>query len=210
MNTKLTIQHPELVAVDGSDGKIYFGGRAQWLPACHQRHLRDGAVVAAEVLSYLAATRSSLWDLYPPRDRRDQADFTALAGRVWERFALDSKDQLDLQGFMDGLVAYLEHAGHTLVFQVLDIPADREDRPSADRCQGFVADALERDSPVAFLTRKQQEDGSVVCSWSLIVQQNGSRVVLADDGAQRQLDLRLWRDASTLGGALVFGILHPL
>ena len=32
MNSKVTIRHPELVAIDGSDGKIYFGARTWWLP----------------------------------------------------------------------------------------------------------------------------------------------------------------------------------
>ena len=46
MNSKTAIRHPELVAIDGSDGKIYFGGRTSWLPE-DMRQLRGGAVVAA-------------------------------------------------------------------------------------------------------------------------------------------------------------------
>jgi hypothetical protein len=210
MAEKIAIHHPELVAIDGADGKIYFGGKTDWFPSAEQRHLRGGAVVAAELLSYLAATRSSLWDLYPPRERRTQAEFETLMEKVWASLTPEGRERLELDNFMDGLNAYLAHAGHKLVFNVLDIPADREERPSADRCHGFIDDAMDRDTPVAFLSRSRDGDGRVICNWSLIVARQGNLVTIAEDGAMGKTDLRLWYDASALGGAMVFAMLHPL
>lgn len=211
MNSKTAIRHPELVAIDGSDGKIYFGGRTEWFPSPAQRQLRGGAVVAAEVLSYLAATRSNLWALYPPGTRRTQADFEKLMARVWDFLIPEGREQLTLSNFVDGVTAYTNFAGHPLVFNVLDIPADRSKRPSADRCQGFIDDAMDRDAPVAFLNRSYGErEGEVIGNWSLIVSQVGNRVILADDGVQRPVDFRLWHDTTSLGGALVFVIRDPL
>lgn len=199
------------MAIDGSDGKIYFGGKADWFSAPPQRPLREGAVVAAEILSYLAATRDNLWDLYPPGQRRTQAEFEGLAEKVQNFISPYERGQVCLSGFVDGLTAYTDHAGHRLVFNVLDIPADRSKRPSADRCEGFIDDAMNRDSPVAFLTRSHgSREGEVVYHWSLIVRRSGSKVLLADNGTQTSMDFRLWHDTTTLGGGLVFVIRKPL
>lgn len=206
MNGKVTIRHPELVAIDGTDGKIYFGGRTQWLPQ-GMRQLRGGAVAAAEMISYLAATRDTLGDLYPPRTRRTQAEFEGLMARVWEAIAPQNGASLTLGGFVEGLNAFARRSGHPLVFNELDI---RDHRPSADRCQGFIDDAMERDTPVAFLTRTHGENGETLRNWSLIVGQVGNRVILADDGVQRPIDFRLWHDTTCLGGALVFAMRNPL
>lgn len=206
LNSKVTIRHPELVAIDGADGKIYFGGKTQWLPE-EMRQLRGGAVAAAEMISYLAATRDDLGDLYPPRTRRTQAEFETLMERVWEAIAPGDGAPLTLSGFVDGLNAFAKRAGHQLVFNELDI---RGHRPSADRCQGFIDDAMVRDTPVAFLNRIHGEDGEILRNWSLIVGQVGNRVILADDGVQRPIDFRLWHDTTSLGGGLVFAMRNPL
>lgn len=206
MNGKVTIRHPELVAIDGSDGKIYFGGRTQWLPE-EMRQLRGGAVAAAEMISYLAATRDDLGDLYPPRTRRTQAEFEALMARIWAAIAPEEGVALTLTSFVNGLNAYAERAGHHLVFNELGISGHR---PSADRCQGFIEDAMVRDTPVAFLNRIHGDNGEILRNWSLIVGQAGNRVILADDGIQRPIDFRLWHDTTSLGGALVFVTRHPL
>lgn len=206
MSGKVTIRHPELVAIDGSDGKIYFGGRTQWLPE-EMRQLRGGAVAAAEMISYLAATRDDLGDLYPPRTRRTQAEFETLMAQIWEAIAPEEGVPLTLTSFVDGLNVYAKRAGHHLVFNELSISGHS---PSADRCQGFIEDAMVRDTPVAFLNRIHGENGEILRNWSLIVGQVGNRVILADDGIQRPIDFRLWHDTTSLGGALVFVTRHPL
>lgn len=206
MNSKVTIRHPELVAIDGSDGKIYFGARTRWLPE-EMRELRGGAVAAAEMISYLAATRDNLGDLYPPRTRRTQAEFEMLMAQVWDAIAPPNGASLTLSGFVDGLNAFAQRAGHRLVFNELNI---RGHQPSADRCQGFIDDAMVRDTPVAFLTRTHGENGEILRNWALIVGQVGNRVILADDGVQRPIDFRLWHDTTCMGGALVFAVRNPL
>lgn len=205
MNSKTAIKHPELVAIDGADGKIYFGGRTAWLPE-DMRQLRGAAVVAAELLSYLAATRDGLGDLYPPGEHRKQADFLQLMEQVWH-FLADDDGTITLEEFVERLNAYAVHYGHQLVFHALTI---ENHRPSADRCQGFIDDAMERDTPVAFLNWRHGPDGERQSNWSLIVAQVGNRVILADDGIQRPIDFRLWHDTNSLGGALLFVIRDPL
>ena len=207
MNSKTAIHHPELVAIDGTDGKIYFGGRTAWFPSPEMRKLRGAAVVAAEMLSYLAATRSNLGDFYPPRTRRTQADFEALMLRMWHFLAPKDGTPLTLEGFVDGLNVCAKHLGHPLVFNELNIT---NKHPSADRCAGFIDDAMARDTPVAFLSRTHGEEGEVVSNWALIVGQVGNRVILAEDGTQRPIDFRLWHDTSSLGGALIFANRNPL
>ncbi len=211
MKSNTAILHPELVAIDGANGKIYFGGRTDWFPSPAQRKLKGGAVVGSELLSYLAATRPSLWDLYPPRHRRTQEEFEGLMNRLWDYLSPKAAgDYLEMDGFTQGLNEYVSHLGHTLNFNVLSIGGAEEARPSADRCQGFIDDALERDTPVAFVNRTRGEKGETVCTWSLIVARKGSRAVLADDGSQQTMDFRLWYDTTALGGALAFAILTPL
>lgn len=211
MNRKVTIKHPELVAIDGADGKIWFGGKIDWFPASTGRRFRGGAVVAAGILSYLAATRDSLWDLYPPGTRRTQAEFEKLVAGIWEYLMPEGVEQLGLNAFVNGLNAYVEHAGHPLFFNAVDIAKDRNERPSADRCLGFIDDAMERDTPVAFLTRKRGEnEGEYIYTWALLVGRRGNMVILAEDGVQKNLDFRLWYDTTEMGGALVFIVKKPL
>lgn len=210
MNKKLSIQHPELIAIESDEGNISFGGKVEWLDLAGRRDIRDGAVTAAEVLSYLAATRSTLHDFYPPLTRRTQSEFVAMVNDVMGYFTPDRDEQLALAGFAEGVTAFANHNGHHLEVSVLDIPDAVEKRPSADRCLGFIDDAMAKDAPVAFLRRSIDGNGVASCRWRLIVGRRGNQVVVADNGIQHTIDFRLWYDTARLGGALVFATRHPL
>ena len=98
--------------------------------------------------------------------------------------------------------------GCRLQGQVLEIPAQREARPSLDQCRQFVAQCLDRDCPVAFLNFSH---GALknLDSWHwvpLTAMTEGESVLLCtilDEGEARVIDLALWWETSSLGGALV-------
>ena len=210
MHKKYAIHHPELVAIESDEGKICFGGKEEWLDRIGRGNLRGGAITAAELLSYLAATRSTLHDFYPPLTQRSQQEFMGMVNEVIDFFVPSRDRQLSLAAFVEGVTAFANHSGHHLEVTALDIPDDVTKRPSADRCLGFIDDAMEKDAPVAFLRRTVDGDGSVNCQWRLIVERMGNYVVLADNGLQGKLEFRLWYDTARLGGALVFAARHPL
>ncbi|CCY26872.1 uncharacterized protein BN469_01748 [Firmicutes bacterium CAG:114] len=91
---------------------------------------------------------------------------------------------------------------------MLEIPAQREARPSLDQCRQFVAQCLDRDCPVAFLNFSH---GALknLDSWHwvpLTAMTEGESVLLCtilDEGEARVIDLALWWETSSLGGALV-------
>ncbi|MFQ8927466.1 MAG: hypothetical protein ACLR53_05375 [Evtepia gabavorous] len=98
--------------------------------------------------------------------------------------------------------------GCRLQGQVLEIPAQREARPSLDQCRQFVAQCLDQDCPVAFLNFSH---GALknLDSWHwvpLTAMTEGESVLLCtilDEGGARVIDLALWWETSSLGGALV-------
>ena len=108
---------------------------------------------------------------------------------------------------MLGCRSFALSRGCRLQGQVLEIPAQREARPSLDQCRQFVAQCLDRDCPVAFLNFSH---GALknLDSWHwvpLTAMTEGESVLLCtilDEGEARVIDLALWWETSSLGGAL--------
>ncbi len=95
--------------------------------------------------------------------------------------------------------------------QVLEIPAQREARPSLDQCRQFVAQCLDQDCPVAFLNFSH---GALknLDSWHwvpLTAMTEGESVLLCtilDEGEARVIDLALWWETSSLGAGALVGL----
>lgn len=166
-----------------------------------------GPPPAAALLSYLSQTRPGL----PPHGTgggQDPGGLSPLHGgplalRHPRCRGLDKPESLVL-----GCRSFALSRGCRLQGQVLEIPAQREARPSLDQCRQFVAQCLDQDCPVAFLNFSH---GALknLDSWHwvpLTAMTEGESVLLCtilDEGEARVIDLALWWETSSLGGALV-------
>ena len=194
LSAHVSIAHPAWMDITGPDGAVTHGADQDWFPDLWQQRAGCGPTAAAVILSYLARTRPELAPLYP-EGAMDRASFTGLMCRVWEQMA-------------EGMASFAAARGLTLTPGLFVFPSARTKRPPYEQVEAFVRRALERDCPVAFLNFSH---GALknLDSWHwvpLTAMTEGESVLLCtilDEGEARVIDLALWWETSSLGGALV-------
>lgn len=201
-----SLTHPERLTITGPQGETYQGGDQEWYRTSGSAG-GCGPTTAAALLSYLSQTRPRLRPM-APAGGQDPGGLSPLHGgplalRHPRRPGAGQPESLVL-----GCRSFALSRGCRLQGQVLEIPAQREARPSLDQCRQFVAQCLDRDCPVAFLNFSH---GALknLDSWHwvpLTAMTEGESVLLCtilDEGEARVIDLALWWETSSLGGALV-------
>ncbi|MEE0067218.1 MAG: hypothetical protein UEY11_08400 [Evtepia gabavorous] len=202
-----SLTHPERLTITGPQGETYQGGDQEWYRDLWQRRAGCGPTTAAALLSYLSQTRPGLRPMAPAA-ARTQAGFLRYMEALWPYVTPGARGLDKPESLVLGCRSFALSRGCRLQGQVLEIPAQREARPSLDQCRQFVAQCLDRDCPVAFLNFSH---GALknLDSWHwvpLTAMTEGESVLLCtilDEGEARVIDLALWWETSSLGGALV-------
>ena len=181
-----SLTHPERLTITGPQGETYQGGDQEWYRDLWQRRAGCGPTTAAALLSYLSQTRPGLRPMAPAA-ARTQAGFLR---------------------YMEALWPYVTPGARGLDKPESLVLGCRSFALSLDQCRQFVAQCLDRDCPVAFLNFSH---GALknLDSWHwvpLTAMTEGESVLLCtilDEGEARVIDLALWWETSSLGGALV-------
>ena len=202
-----SLTHPERLTITGPQGETYQGGDQEWYRDLWQRRAGCGPTTAAALLSYLFQTRPGLRPMVPAA-ARTQAGFLRYMEALWPYVTPGARGLDKPESLVLGCRSFALSRGCRLQGQVLEIPAQREARPSLDQCRQFVAQCLDQDCPVAFLNFSH---GALknLDSWHwvpLTAMTEGESVLLCtilDEGEARVIDLALWWETSSLGGALV-------
>ncbi|SMC79939.1 hypothetical protein [Papillibacter cinnamivorans] len=189
---------------DETGEACYYGCNQEWYRTKWQRLSGCGPSTFANILRYL--------------DTKNDCAPTSLSRKRWEGFMEECwrfvtptlKGVNTTELFRDGVLAYVRDKGLTLRTEALDIPKKAAFRPAFPEVLRFLEEALEKDTPVAFLNLHNGEEKRLdawhwVTLISLEYEADGSAALakILDESIVKEVDLRLWYDTTTLGGGFV-------
>ena len=188
------------------DGGRSHGADQDWYTLPWRRRAGCGPTAASVQMAYLAAQRPSMAALCP-LEGREQGTFAAYMDQVWDYVTPGEHGLNRVEMYTGGVARFCRDRGVRLALRALEVPAGG-DRPGFDLCTDFIRAGLASDCPVAFLNFSH---GALknLDSWHwvpLTAMTEGESVLLCtilDEGEARVIDLALWWETSSLGGALV-------
>ncbi len=201
------LSSPERIQVASPDGVVRYGGDQEWYCGYFQRMAGCGPTVASNLLLYHAkGGRISL-----PVEVRDPDTYRALMDTVWSHVTPNMRGVSTLRHFCGGVRSYLRAIRESLACNALEVPRSRRQRPDLPTLAAFLADAMDADSPVAFLIRSHGDvENLEPWHWVTLV----SFAYDADAGTltggiynnakPARVDLAAWLAAPGFGGGFVY------
>jgi hypothetical protein len=195
-----------LEIIDEATSETYCGGWQEWYGAWWKRMSGCGPTVSSTILSYINRRDSGSNNGCP----MSRAEFCAFMDDVWQFVTPGVMGIPSTEALMKGAAAYIRERRLNIRLEELDIPKSKLQRPEFTELLAFLAQALEQDAPVAFLSLdKGKED--VLDSWhwvtllTLEYEPDGSAAMIgiADEGKYLTADLKRWYDTTSIGGGFV-------
>jgi len=207
MIRKYELPHVDQIHASDSSGPEYFGCDQNWYGTEWQRMSGCGPSTASTLLLYLQKTgRISL-----PIQINEQKDCRLLMDQVWEHVTPTSNGIYRAEQFCQGLRSFAGQHGFALHCQTLPISPTPSKRPTLATVTEFIINALEQDSPVAFLNLCNGEVSNLEeWHWLTLValQTNDDfsdvTVTVFDGDKADTIDFASWLRTTTEGGALVY------
>lgn len=203
--TTYSIKDKDLFRIVGAADNNYYGSNQEWYMRRWQRMSGCGPSAVANIIYYLNRSRnanSSCCDL-------TKEECLRLMNEIWE-FVTPSLGGVSSTAMLcKGVNKYLANKNLNLKLDFIDIPIKKKLRPEDQKVISFITEALEKDSPVAFLNL---EHGTVyeLESWhwvtviSLEVDTNNtSFAIILDGGLVKRINLSQWLHTTKLGGGFV-------
>jgi hypothetical protein len=202
-----TLTQPEVLCLRGPQGELCHGGDQAWFRDPWQRRAGCGPTTAATLLFYLGQTHPALASLSPVGEKTVE-NFLAYMETVWPYVTPGARGLDRAESLVVGCRSFALARGCRLVGEILEIPRQKHRRPSLARVEEFIARALDRDLPVAFLN---YSNGALhnLDRWhwvplvSLTTGENILLCTILDEGEEKIVELSLWLETTLLGGALV-------
>ena len=211
MDHRLTA--PERFTLTGPGGKPCRGTDQEWFRDVWQRRAGCGPAAAAMILDYLSAVCPELAPLAPAGERTS-GDLLPYMETLWT-FVTPGTRGLDRpEHFVLGCRSFALSRGCALNGRILPVPrkGSRDRRPTLSEVRTFLARALDRDRPAAFLNWSNGDLTNLDSwHWVPLIAAGGEGPALTaavlDGGEEKTVDLALWLETSFLGGA--FAVLFP-
>lgn len=207
-----TLTHPEYFTLTSPEGTPLRGADQDWFRTYWQRRAGCGPTTSATILAYLSRVFPRL-NVMAPSGNPTPEDFVSYMETLW-RYVTPGTRGLDKpENLLLGCRSFALSRGCYLTGQVLAVPAlDEGERPTEKACRDFLATALDKNCPVAFLNYSCG-DLTNLDSWHwvpLIAMEEAEGKLLCtilDGCEERVVDFSLWLKSTPLGGALV--VLEP-
>jgi len=200
-----------------SPKKDSYGFDQEWYKTKWQRSGGCGPTVAASLLYYMQNAISG----EITAESSIQPDELSLRltkelslkwmEEVWKHVTPSIQGVNTTKTFYNGVLAYAKSHGMSLRHEFIDIPRKRTLRPPFDRLLSFIGDALEEDSPVAFLNLHNGGEKALYSwHWVTIIgleyEEDGSSAcaTIMDEGSLKVVDLFQWFKKTKLGGGFVY------
>ncbi|HBN85914.1 MAG TPA: hypothetical protein DDZ89_18970 [Clostridiales bacterium] len=195
-----------LTIIDRND-QNHYGCNQEWFGTKWQRLAGCGPSVASNIFGYLYKRNG----YRNTNEFYTKSEFVTLMEEIWKHVTPTVRGVNTTKIFYKGLVSYAEIKNLNLSYRFLDIITDKHEKPSLSDITTFIAEGLEKDTPVAFLNlcngkEKNLDKWHWVTVVSMICTDDLSKVILEifDEGLIKQVDLKLWCETTTLGGGLVY------
>jgi hypothetical protein len=196
---KLTIQNPDHFAIALNEG-IHYGFNQEWYTTPWQRLSGCGPTTASALLHY--------W-LLPQASAPTQKEACAWMETLWSYVTPGIGGVYKVSTFQHGVDAYLKQNAIPSQVRALNVPKQKNLRPSLDAVMAFLQEALQADSPIAFLNLhngddQPWDDWHWTLAIGLSVEGEHVRLHNLDDGKQLEGDLKRWLESSKHGGGFVW------
>ena len=195
---KLGIADPEFMNISTSDGEVFIGGSQEWYENNWHRKSGCGPVAASNIAWYVM------------RKRGTKQEYIELINKMYG-FITPSIRGVDTSAvFVNGLLSFASKNGMTITPQVLEIPKKKHERPDISTLKEFIINALNTDSPVAFLNLSNGTLSNLEnWHWVTIIAIDPETMIteVIDYGKSLKIDISEWLETSILGGSLVYFIL---
>ncbi len=191
--------------LDALDNREYYGSNQEWYGRHWQRMSGCGPSTVTNIIYYISTRKE------PARSGGlTKEECLALMREMWNYVTPSLGGVSSTAMLKNGMERYLKEKNMSLKMETLDIPKIKSGRPEIGSVADFVAEALAKDCPVAFLNL---ERGNVVNleSWhwvtivSIQYDKAEERVIVEvlDSGNRKKIDLGLWLRTTRLGGGFV-------
>lgn len=198
------IQSPQVLHIR-QGASLSYGAHQLWYSSFIGRMGGCGPTAASNLLWYLAATCPQSCGRLFDGDGTQRPDMQRLMNDVFAYIKPGMRGVDKASMLTDGAIRYGAGRGVALSARVLEIPAAQNRRPDMQRVYGFLAGAFADDLPIAFLNLS---NGAVrnLDNWhwvTLVGVDEGLRAQMYDQGRRQAIDLALWLETTTGGGAFV-------
>ena len=192
---------------DAKAQKVFSGCNQKWFSTRWKRLSGCGPCVVSNIINYLNRSRSGEKVDDSPIQK---SEIQALMEDVWEYVTPTMRGIPSTELLGTGISSYIQakDAGIELVFA--DIPEDKTKRPAFPDLLTFLSQALEADTPLAFLVlnsgeEKRLDDWHWVTVIAIEFEEDGSvaLVDIVDEGEIYRANLHNWFFTTTLGGGFV-------
>jgi len=207
MITKSIENRDMLEIKDDNTGSTGYGFDQEWYRTKWQRSAGCGPTTVANLIHYF--NRSD------PEAKPDASANTKSAGlglmeEVWNYVTPSLQGVNTTKMLYEGTLDYAKAKGLDLSYDAIDIPRKRILRPPFEQVLLFIGNALEEDSPVAFLNLHNGEEKQLY-SWhwvtilSLEYSEDAKTAVatIMDEGVLKKIDLFRWYYTTKIGGGFV-------
>ncbi|MBQ1376159.1 MAG: hypothetical protein IIY69_07745 [Clostridia bacterium] len=186
------------------DNPAYFGGDQEWYRTRLQRLAGCGATTGSSIFMYEKRKRGA--EVYTKKE------FLSLMNEMWECITPGNRGVDSVDMFAAGFEKFLKgksipHEGR----RALEVPQNKHKRPSKAVAFAFLKEALENDTPVAFLNlgcgmerRLDSWHWVTITGLKFLANLDMLHVEIADEGMKKTIDLGLWLETTDLGGGFVY------
>ena len=189
--------------VDDETGETFYGCDQDWYDSAWQRLSGCGPSVVAGILMYLRR------DAAPP-GAKDKKYAISFMEEVWKYVTPTRRGIHTAEMLRSRVVSYCAAKNLKVASAICGIPEERALRPRMERVWAYMADAISRDIPIAFLNLHNGEEENLdEWHWVTVVsaeqtERNGNMEIgILDRGRALAVDLSLWLKTTDYGGGFV-------
>lgn len=198
------IRNPDLFQIKENQ-TIFYGCDQEWYTTKWQRLSGCGPTTVSSIMHYLNHSRSGLGN--PPFSRQE---CLSLMEDVWKYVTPTMRGISSTKLLYKRVLNYAHAKKLNLQLDVLDIPKSSRRRPEFHELLNFLKEALDDDSPVAFLNLNNGDE-ALLDSWHWVTiislgypeDGNAANIEILDEGIIKKIDLAKWFRTTTLGGGFV-------
>lgn len=204
---KKSILNPNILRiVDENSQAIYYGCNQEWYATEWQRRSGCGPSVASNIILYL--TRSARGVEQEPNTKKH---CLSLMEEVWQYVTPTNQGIPTTKMLVEDVLDYARSNDFPIECHVCDLPEDASCRPALSEIGSFLAGALAKDAPVAFLNRCNGDEQNLdrwhwvtIISLEYVKTDGSAWVTILDEGLLKTINLALWHRTTTQGGGFVY------
>lgn len=197
--TKKVLRNLEYFEILDEENKAVYKGCSQvWYKKKWRKMAGCGPTAASNIV------------IYSNKNKINKRSALKIMDELWNYVTPTLMGVNTTEIFYDGFMKYAAENSRKALFKVLDIPKEKELRPSYEMMFDFIESSLDNDIPIAFLNLCNGEEKCLdkwhwvtIISLEYEVDKHSAAVEILDEGMVKKISLPLWYETTTLGGGLV-------